>query len=531
MFDFITQPIYNLSTRLKLFLGFGLVLLLTAGIAITGYQNLNLVSSEYQQVIASDSLAMRMANARIAEKNYVIRQEQRYLDQVASILDDVRNDANAIMDATDNPRSRAVMLEVTEEVGRYEASFDILVEGLQNNASDTEMDRFDEALVASAQNLETIIDDYSDTQESQIRQIIQRADLIIVFAAVVALLLGALIAISINSMISKPLSRLVEVMTELASGNLDQELKTRRTDEIGVLMKTTNKTILSLQELIGRLGSGISQLASASEQMSAVAQENTKIITEQKNETDQVATAMNEMTATVREVAQNAEEASGSAQQCEQLTREGGNLVRGNIKQTEELADEVAAATEAIVELKEDSDKIGTVLDVIAGIAEQTNLLALNAAIEAARAGEAGRGFAVVADEVRGLSLRTQESTGEIETLISNLQKKAEHTANKMKASSERAEAIKEPATRAREAFQSITEAVAQIQAMNQQIAAAVTQQSAVAEDINRSILTISESADQTATASEETLQSNQELSRLGVELQELAGQFKLKSA
>nr|WP_028670668.1 methyl-accepting chemotaxis protein [Saccharospirillum impatiens] len=531
MIDRLTQPIYNLSTRMKLFAGFGLILLLTVSIAVTGFQNLNVVAEEYQRLRLLDSLSARMANARIAEKNYIIRQQQRYLDEKEVLLDDIRNEANFMLDTTDDPVTRTVMMTVFEDLESYEADFELLIEGMQNNASDAEMDQFNEALLTSARDLEEVINEYAQAREFEITQIIQRAELVIIAAALIALVLGVLITIVITAMISKPLSQLVAVMKELAAGNLDQVLVTKRSDEIGVLMTSTNATIQSLQQLIGRLGEGITQLASSSEQMSAVAQENTRLITEQKNETDQVATAMNEMTATVREVAQNAEEASSSAEQCEQLTREGGELVRNNILQTEELADEVAAATQAIIELKADCDKIGTVLDVIAGIAEQTNLLALNAAIEAARAGEAGRGFAVVADEVRGLSKRTQDSTEQIEALINNLQKNAEQTAEKMKLSSERAEATKGPATQAREAFKSITAAVTQIQAMNQQIAAAVTEQSAVAEEINRSILTISESADQSATASEETLQANQELSRLGVDLQELSGKFQLGSS
>lgn len=530
MFDRITQPFYNLPTRWKLFGGFGIVLLLTASIALTGYQNLRMLSEEYQRLRVIESLAELMADTRIAEKNYVLRQNRVFLDEVDSTLETLSRDATFLFETTTDPRTRQVMQSILAEAEQYATDFEVLTEGLQNNASEVRVDQYSEVLVTSARDLEALIDDYISERVGEISQIVDQSIQTIIVAAIVALIVGAFIALAITAMISQPLSKLVEVMTQLAEGNLDQELVTRRTDELGVLMKTTNTMIHSLQDLIGRLGSGIMHLASASEQMSSVAQENTRVITEQKNETDQVATAMNEMTATVREVAQNAEEASSSAQECEQLTREGGDLVRNNIKQTEELADEVEEATQAIVALKEDSDKIGTVVDVIAGIAGQTNLLALNAAIEAARAGEAGRGFAVVADEVRGLSKRTQESTEQIEALITNLQQKAQSTAEKMKLSSERADATKGPANQARQAFKSITEAVTQIQAMTQQIAAAVTQQSSVAEDINRSILTISESADQTATASEETLQSNQELSRLGVELQELAGQFKLTS-
>ncbi|WP_430691765.1 methyl-accepting chemotaxis protein [Pseudomonas fluorescens] len=237
---------------------------------------------------------------------------------------------------------------------------------------------------------------------------------------------------------------------------------------------------------------------------------------------------MNEMTATVQEVARNAEEASEAAVAADQQAREGDKVVGEAIAQIERLALEVGNSTEAMGDLKRESDKIGSVLDVIKSVAQQTNLLALNAAIEAARAGEAGRGFAVVADEVRSLAQRTQKSTEEIEELIVGLQNGTQQVATIMDNSRSLTDSSVELTRRAGGSLESITRTVSAIQSMNQQIAAAAEQQSAVAEEINRSVLNVRDVSEQTSAASEETAASSVELARLGTHLQTLVGRFKV---
>ncbi|WP_415773875.1 methyl-accepting chemotaxis protein [Pseudomonas sp. LB3P38] len=284
----------------------------------------------------------------------------------------------------------------------------------------------------------------------------------------------------------------------------------------------------NLRELISGIGQGVTQIASASEQLSAVTKQTSAGVNSQKIETDQVATAMNEMTATVQEVARNAEEASEAAVAADQQAREGDKVVGEAIAQIERLAKEVGNSTEAMSHLKRESDKIGSVLDVIKSVAQQTNLLALNAAIEAARAGEAGRGFAVVADEVRSLAQRTQKSTEEIEELIGGLQNGTQQVATIMDNSRTLTESSVELTRRAGGSLTNITRTVSAIQAMNQQIAAAAEQQSAVAEEINRSVLNVRDVSEQTSAATEQTAASSVELARLGTHLQTLVGKFKV---
>ncbi|MFF5867910.1 methyl-accepting chemotaxis protein [Pseudomonas sp. NPDC012596] len=237
---------------------------------------------------------------------------------------------------------------------------------------------------------------------------------------------------------------------------------------------------------------------------------------------------MHEMAATVQEVARNAEQASHAATGADDEARAGDRVVGEAISQIERLAEEVHRSTEAMNLLQQESQKIGSVMDVIKSVAEQTNLLALNAAIEAARAGEAGRGFAVVADEVRGLAQRTQKSTEEIEELVAGLQHGTQQVANAMQGSRTLTDSSVELARKAGASLENITSTVSSIQSMNQQIAAAADQQSAVAEEISRSILNVRDVSEQTAAASDETAASSVELARLGGHLQMLVSQFRV---
>nr|WP_053140476.1 methyl-accepting chemotaxis protein [Pseudomonas sp. MIACH] len=351
---------------------------------------------------------------------------------------------------------------------------------------------------------------------------------LLLLATALALIFGLVAAWAITRQIILPLNQTLKVAERVASGDLSQDLISLRQDELGQLQRAMQSMTVGLRELIGGISDGVTQIASAAEQLSAVTEQTSAGVNSQKVETDQVATAMNEMAATVQEVARNAEEASEAALAADQQAREGDKVVGEAIAQIERLATEVGNSTEAMGHLKRESDKIGSVLDVIKSVAQQTNLLALNAAIEAARAGEAGRGFAVVADEVRSLAQRTQKSTEEIEELIVGLQSGTQQVANIMDNSRGLTDSSVELTRRAGTTLENITRTVSTIQAMNSQIATAAEQQSAVAEEINRSVLNVRDISEQTAAASEETAASSTELARLGTHLQTLVGRFRI---
>ncbi|EJM18710.1 methyl-accepting chemotaxis protein [Pseudomonas sp. GM18] len=351
---------------------------------------------------------------------------------------------------------------------------------------------------------------------------------LLLMATVLASAFGLFAAWAITRQIVIPLSQTLKVAERVAAGDLSHNLISERQDELGQLQRAMQSMTLGLRELIGGISDGVTQIASAAEELSAVTEQTSAGVNSQKVETDQVATAMHEMTATVQEVARNAEEASEAAVAADQQAREGDRVVGEAIAQIERLALEVGNSTAAMGDLKRESDKIGSVLDVIKSVAQQTNLLALNAAIEAARAGEAGRGFAVVADEVRSLAQRTQKSTEEIEELIVGLQTGTQQVATIMDNSRSLTDSSVELTRRAGGSLESITRTVSAIQSMNQQIAAAAEQQSAVAEEINRSVLNVRDVSEQTSAASEETAASSVELARLGTHLQMLVGRFKV---
>ncbi len=343
-----------------------------------------------------------------------------------------------------------------------------------------------------------------------------------------ALVFGVIAAWVITRQIVAPLQQTLSIVERVASGDLSHDLSVDRRDEMGQLQASIQRMTVNLRQLISGIRDGVTQIASAAEELSAVTEQTSAGVNSQKVETDQVATAMHEMTATVQEVARNAEEASEAAVAADQQAREGDRVVNEAIVQIERLAKEVGNSTEAMNELKRESDKIGSVLDVIKSVAQQTNLLALNAAIEAARAGEAGRGFAVVADEVRSLAQRTQKSTEEIEQLIAGLQSGTQQVATIMDNSRELTVSSVELTRRAGGSLENITKTVSAIQAMNQQIAAAAEEQSATAEEINRSILNVRDVSEQTSAASEETAASSVELARLGNHLQIMVSKFKV---
>jgi methyl-accepting chemotaxis protein len=348
-------------------------------------------------------------------------------------------------------------------------------------------------------------------------------------AATTALLLGLLLFYFVSTSIVAPLRRAVARMDDIADGDgdLTQRLAAQGNDEVTELARGFNRFADKVQALVQQVQGSTTQVATAAEEMSAITAQTSAGVQRQRSEIDQVATAMTEMAATVQEVARNAAGAAEAAREANGEAGDGKRVVDATISSIHALAREVSQAAEVIDHLAADSESIGSVLDVIRGIAEQTNLLALNAAIEAARAGEQGRGFAVVADEVRTLAQRTQTSTREIQQMIEKVQDGARGAVAVMQAGRKRAEDSVRQAGEAGSSLQTITYAVSAISDMNMQIASAAEEQSAVAEEINRNIVNIGSVADETATGSEHTATASAELARLGTDLQRAAGKFK----
>jgi methyl-accepting chemotaxis protein len=328
---------------------------------------------------------------------------------------------------------------------------------------------------------------------------------------------------------AKRAEKLVDALTAMAAGDFTRNISLEGKDEFAWMAWKCGSVVKNLTAMVRDIAKDAEQVAAAAEELSTITEQSRQRVFNQNQQTEQVASAMTEMSATVHEVARNASHAAGAAQEATAQAQNGTSVVRHTIESINGLAVEVERTSEAINKLKEDSVAIGAVLDVIRGIAEQTNLLALNAAIEAARAGEQGRGFAVVADEVRTLASRTQQSTREIQGMIERLQTGANQAVSAMLQGKSAAKNSVDQAMNAGQSLETINRFIDTIKDMNTQIAAAAEEQSITAEEINRNIVTISSISHETAQGSEQTAAASEELARLASHLQEQVGRFKIR--
>lgn len=321
---------------------------------------------------------------------------------------------------------------------------------------------------------------------------------------------------------------LVTGIQNIKKGDLTQKIVISGRSDFSWMAFELDSARKNVANLVHTLTSGVDQLNTATQNMAVISKETVSGVLKQQAETDQVATAMNEMTASVQEVARTASSAAEAARNADNEAKAGKKVVLQTMQSIDSLAGEVEKAAQTISSLEADINNIGAIIDVIRGITEQTNLLALNAAIEAARAGEHGRGFAVVADEVRTLASRTQASTHQIEEMIERLQIGAREAVKVMNDSREKARNSVEMAESAGAALDTITAMISTMDEMSAQISSAANEQSSVAEDINRGIVEISQIADHTAEGAQETSTAVDTLSGLSAQLQEASGKFKI---
>ena len=347
-----------------------------------------------------------------------------------------------------------------------------------------------------------------------------------VVVSVAAALLTVLLAWLLTRSIVTPLRKAVQVAETIAGGNLSSVIEDDGRDEPARLLGALSTMQTNLRQTIRHIAGSATQLASAAEELSAVTEEASRGLQQQNDEIDQAATAVNEMTAAVEEVARNAVSTSEASRQSNQAAREGRDRVVQTVDAIQTMTHDVQSTAVMIEGLATQGRDIGKVLDVIRAIAEQTNLLALNAAIEAARAGEAGRGFAVVADEVRALAHRTAQSTQEIEKMVAGIQNGTGEAVQSMQQSNQRTQDTLEMARAAGVALEQITQSISLINERNLVIASASEEQAQVSREVDRNLVNIRDLASQSTSGANQTSAASHELSRLAVDLNAMVAKF-----
>ncbi len=543
----------KLTLGKKIGAGFGLVLLLMIAVAGAGYWGTHKISSEMILMLQTDAeLEEHFAGARINaldmrryEKDFVLNIGSRSdqddaLDKWKS-TDDRLHERIAALDkiAVDSEDTDA--LEVIKGTLKdYEDGFADVVAKLhsgdikQVTPANAAMDSYKNAVARMEDTLQ--IEDAEHVSRmadrKQLAEATNRRTLWTLLAAVIAgVLVGGLISITITRRITRPTELVVDAMQRILHGDLTgEELSISSSDELGDLGRATNEMQKSLRSMIGSVSKSAERIATASEEFSATAAEQAQGAENQKDQTHQVAAAMQEMSSTVAQVAENSNRASEASRKAADTARLGGQIVEETLSKMHAIADFVGHTAKRVQELGKSSNQIGEIIGVIDDIADQTNLLALNAAIEAARAGEQGRGFAVVADEVRKLAERTSKATKEITQMIQNIQTETHSAVEAMQAGTKLVELGVESTTQAGNSLHEIIKTSELVGDMILLIASASTEQSSASEEININIEQIAQIAQETAAGSQESAKAVHELSKLATNLQTIVNKFRVNA-
>lgn len=516
----------NLPVSKKLAASFALLLVLLSIVSAVSISSLDEYNHRALIVEQANAAELALLEARTDEKNFQIRKDSKYIDHATDLLDEAIAALTPLTTMIEEAEDRQLVKQIIVDIKSYEKilqSYEANLSAQPGNVSSIE-----EQLLSVARSA---IEKTEELKRHEQAQMAERYDLTvaeIIIVTVVALLMTIIVAWILTRSITGPINESVEIANKVASGDLTVNIQSQRGDEFGQLLAAFATMVTNLRELIREIDAGASSIASSSEELSTVTNQTSKGVAEQQTQTDQVATAMNEMVATVSDIAKSAEAAFQAANNASERSAHGEKAVSETLAFVADLNKQSTNVMTQLHGLQSETNNIGTVLDVIKSVAEQTNLLALNAAIEAARAGEQGRGFAVVADEVRSLAQRTQSSATEIETLISNLVTSAETSVASMETGNKLAEQTLERAELAGTAIREMAEAVEEIRQYNSQIATAAEEQTSVADEINQNVTLIRDVGDQSAASTEQVSAASEELARLAEGLSTQVARFKV---
>ncbi|KPY42036.1 Uncharacterized protein ALO52_03435 [Pseudomonas syringae pv. primulae] len=541
--------IANLGLAPKLFIAFGLCTSITLAVGYLGKSSLSNLNQKIESVLSSyeSTTQIYRMRANVIAHNRDLFKQLAFMEVNANpaeiklstaSMDTNTNDVDKAFESYLNtplePDEKAASDQFSKHWPQYQsqaaAALRLSEKGDFEGANVLLQNEVSALYKSTMSELRTM----SDSKDRQARVMASQAQAVntqgvwvLGIGVVIASLLGGLLALLITRMLTRPIYRAVESATLIANGDLRQSITSDDLDETGDLLRALSHMQANLKSTVEDIANASGTLACAAEELSIVTDEGSRGMTQQNDELRQAASAVNEMTAAVEEVARNAVSTAAVSQETTRNAVAGSRQLQHAIEATRSMSSEIDSSSQKVANLASLIRDVGKVLDVIRAIAEQTNLLALNAAIEAARAGEQGRGFAVVADEVRALAHRTQVSTVEIETMISTVKNGADDAVQAMEKSKTLAVHTRTLATDAGHAIERITEGVNKINESNIVIASASEQQAQVAREIDRNLINIRDLSNRTAAGAHQITTSSHELSKIAASFNILVEKFK----
>ena len=537
----------NLSIRTRLLAGFGIVMFLSALLAVIALFSIRTINGDIDRIVNDrwpktvqanniidniNVIARALRNAIILEDDQLVQQE---LDRIPEAIRIVTDNIDKLEKTVSSDKGKQLLNDLKEKKVVYRddltKAMQLIKEGKKKEAGlylVHTLRKTQSAYFATTAELIKYQSQLMDESGKDAASKAKQAQKLIIVLILLAMVFAVGVSLFVVRSISGALSEGVDVANRLATGDLTASVTIRSTDEIGTLMTAMDNMVKSLRLLIGKIKYAADNMASGSEQLSASAEEISRGMNEQTSRSTQIATAAEQMSQTVVDVAKNTSNIAQISTQAFDHAKDGEGVVKRSVDEVQAIASTVAESSQVMKRLGESSGQIGDIVGVINDIADQTNLLALNAAIEAARAGEQGRGFAVVADEVRKLAERTTQATSQINSMISSIQSEVAHAGVAMNNATLRVESGVEFSRKTGDSLRNIVSSVNTLQSMVQQIASATEEMSSVSETISSDIHGIAAGSKEISAGSGQIAQASSDLARLATELQSVVRQFKV---
>jgi methyl-accepting chemotaxis protein len=537
----------NLSIRTRLLAGFGIVMFLSALLAVIALFSIRTINGDIDRIVNDrwpktvqanniidniNVIARALRNAIILEDDQLVQQE---LDRIPEAIRIVTDNIDKLEKTVSSDKGKQLLNELKGKRVAYRddltKAMQLIKEGKKKEAGlylVHTLRKTQSAYFAATAELIKYQSQLMDESGKDAASNAKQAQKLIIVLILLAMVFAVGVSLFVVRSISGALSEGVDVANRLATGDLTASVTIRSTDEIGTLMTAMDNMVKSLRLLIGKIKYAADNMASGSEQLSTSAEEISRGMNEQTSRSTQIATAAEQMSQTVVDVAKNTSNIAQISTQAFDHAKDGEGVVKRSVDEVQAIASTVAESSQVMKRLGESSGQIGDIVGVINDIADQTNLLALNAAIEAARAGEQGRGFAVVADEVRKLAERTTQATSQINSMISSIQSEVAHAGVAMNNATLRVESGVEFSRKTGDSLRNIVSSVNTLQSMVQQIASATEEMSSVSETISSDIHGIAAGSKEISAGSGQIAQASSDLARLATELQSVVRQFKV---